>query len=102
MIISFVLLYIVVLGQIFEFGLPEGQSLNLPAVACVLMNAPGQGKDGSDSVRPYTPISDNSMKSKFQLLIKDYPDGCVSNWITNLPLGTPVNLRQALSRIFNI
>ena len=41
-----------------EFGLPEGQSLNLPVCACILLK--GKDAEGADSIRPYTPISDNS------------------------------------------
>ena len=95
-------------STVYAFGLPEGQSLNLPVCACILMRADGRGRkegggkddwDGSDAVRissnrhgacdctlsacpprcdtpptaqvrPYTPISDNSMTGRFELLVK--------------------------------
>jgi cytochrome-b5 reductase len=56
-------------SDLFEFGLPEGRSLDLPVCACILAKGPKDAK-GEDVVRPYTPISDNSMKGKFQLLVK--------------------------------
>ena len=31
-------------STIYTFGLPEGQSLNLPVCACILMKAPGKGR----------------------------------------------------------
>ena len=37
-------------SKIFEFGLPEGQSLNLPVCACILLK--GRTADGEDAVRP--------------------------------------------------
>ena len=83
-------------STVFTFGLPEGQSLSLPVCACVLLKAPGKGRkdgggkddfDGSDAVRPYTPISDNSMLGKFELLIKRYDGGAVSQYLFGLKAG---------------
>jgi len=51
-------------STIYEFELPRCTSLNLPACGCILLNAPGAEKDGTDAVRPYTPISDNGMLGK--------------------------------------
>merc|ERR1711966_633972 len=82
------------MGKIFTFGLPEGKSLGLPTVACILLKAPGQSKDGTDAVRPYTPISDDSMVGQFQILIKIYPDGAVSSWIASLAIGTQVAFKH--------
>ena len=35
-------------STIYEFELPRCTSLNLPACGCILLNAPGAEKDGSD------------------------------------------------------
>lgn len=92
--------------SIFEFGLEEGQSLNLPVCACILMaNLPIAGE--ADEVRPYTPISDNSMLGKFQLIIKWYPawgnpsfpanykpPGKMSNYIHGLEVGATVRFKH--------
>eukprot|EP00965_Chrysotila_dentata_P097095 3209399-Pleurochrysis_carterae.AAC.3 len=59
-------------ATLYKFGLPEGQSLNLPVCGCLLLRGP------SDVVRPYTPVSDNSMLGGFELLVKRYPSGIVS------------------------
>jgi cytochrome-b5 reductase len=93
--------------SIFEFGLEPEQSLGLPVCGCILMLAPGQGPDGQDEVRPYTPISDNSMLGRFQLLVKRYPawgephypmnykpPGAVSNYIHSLEPGAKVNFKH--------
>ena len=37
-------------SKVFEFGLPEGQSLNLPVCACILLK--GKTAEGEDAVRP--------------------------------------------------
>ena len=83
----------------YEFGLPEGRSLNLPVCACILMKAPGRGVDGTDAVRPYTPISDNSVLGKFELLVKRYPGRAdpelsASEYLHSLPVGSEVEFKH--------
>ena len=85
----------------YSFGLPRGQSLSLPVCACLLLKAPGKGRgpkgkddwDGSDAVRPYTPVSDESVLGRFDLLVKRYDGGAVSNYLHNLPVGSRVAFR---------
>ena len=63
---------------LYSFELPTGASLQLPSCACLLVRAPqrgrgGKGKDdfdGSDAVRPYTPITDDGVVGKFELMVK--------------------------------
>ena len=82
--------------------MPPTQSLNLPVCACILAKAPGRGRgpkgkddwDGSDAVRPYTPISDNGMVGKFELLVKRYDGGAVSQYLHGLRLGAKVAFRH--------
>jgi len=90
-------------STVYSFGLPEGRSLDLPVCACILMKAPGRGRkegggkedwDGSDVVRPYTPMSDNSMLGKFELLVKRYDSGAASQWLNSLELGSPVAFKH--------
>jgi cytochrome-b5 reductase len=63
------------------------------------MCAPGVGANGADVVRPYTPISSNEMRGKFQLLIKRYEGGLVSSFIHSLPVGEKVQFKHVA---FNI
>eukprot|EP01052_Picozoa_sp_SAG31_P010778 SAG31_NODE_599_length_13649_cov_9.930775_7_plen_184_part_00 len=72
-------------STLYTIGLPDGQALNLPTCACILMNVPGKGRkegggaedwDGTDAVRPYTPVSGN-VPGKFDLLVKRYDGGAV-------------------------
>merc|ERR1719231_1376789 len=81
-------------STIYEFELPRCTSLNLPACGCILLNAPGAEKDGSDAVRPYTPISSNAMLGKFQLIVKRYDGGAMSQYLHKLPIGSPVQMKH--------
>ena len=90
-------------STVYSFGLPEGQSLALPVCACILMKAPGKGRkegggkddfDGSDAVRPYTPMSDNSMLGKFELLVKRYDGGAASQYLFELAIGAMVEFKH--------
>lgn len=79
-------------SKVFEFGLPEGQSLNLPVCACILLK--GKTTEGEDAVRPYTPVSDNTTRGKFQLLIKSYDQGVVSEYVHSLSVGDDVEFKH--------
>ena len=90
-------------STVYTFGLPEGQSLSLPVCACILLKAPGRGRkegggkddfDGSDAVRPYTPMSDNSVLGKFELLVKRYDGGAVSSYLYGLDIGAQVEFKH--------
>ena len=90
-------------STIYAFGLPEGQSLDLPVCACILLKAPGRGRkegggvddfDGTDAIRPYTPISPNTMIGKFELLVKRYDGGAVSQYLFGLSVGDKVEFKH--------
>lgn len=73
--------------SIFEFGLADGQSLGLPVCGCILMATTPTGDEAME-VRPYTPISDNSVVGKFELIVKRYPAWGSPSFpvkMTNLP-----------------
>ena len=90
-------------STLYTFGLPATQSLNLPACACILMRAVGRGRvdgggkddwDGSDAVRPYTPVSSNSVLGSFDLCVKRYQGGAASEWLHELPIGKTVGFKH--------
>ena len=63
---------------VVRFGLPDAtKPLNLSTCACILA-----GHD--DNVRPYTPISTNAMIGSFELLVKAYPDGALSQRLATM------------------
>ena len=86
----------------YSFGLPAGQALELPVCAYVLVKAPGRGRggkgkddwDGSDAVRPYVPISDPLVTGRFEIVVKRYEGGAVSQYLHSLPLGARVPFRH--------
>ena len=55
---------------VLRFGLPDGnRALGLSTCACLLASIKIKGEDGL-IVRPYTPISTNTMIGSFDLLVK--------------------------------
>ncbi len=89
--------------ELYDFGLPDGRALELPVCGCLLLRAPGRGRaegggkddfDGSDAVRPYTPISESSAAGSFTLLVKRYAGGAVSEYLHALPIGAEVDFKH--------
>lgn len=67
---------------LLRFGLPDPQTpLNLSTCACLLA---GVEIDGEMVVRPYTPISTNAQKGTFDLLMRKYPQGKMSSYLSQL------------------
>lgn len=62
----------------FYFALdgPE-ENFSMPVASCIV--AKFTDADGKDVARPYTPISSNSTKGHFELLVKKYPKGKMGN-----------------------
>ncbi|BDD60948.1 NADH-cytochrome b5 reductase [Monascus purpureus] len=65
-------------------GLPIGQHISLAA------NIPGQPKE---VVRSYTPISSDNDSGYFDLLVKAYPQGNISKYLTTLEVGDNMKVR---------
>ncbi|OJJ47286.1 hypothetical protein ASPZODRAFT_151791 [Penicilliopsis zonata CBS 506.65] len=65
-------------------GLPIGQHISLAA------NIPGQPKE---VVRSYTPISSDNEAGYFDLLVKAYPQGNISKYLTTLEIGQTMKVR---------
>ncbi|WEW57113.1 NADH-cytochrome b5 reductase [Emydomyces testavorans] len=65
-------------------GLPIGQHISLAATI------PGQSKE---IVRSYTPISSDDDAGYFDLLIKSYPQGNISKYLTTLRIGDKMKVR---------
>lgn len=67
---------------VLRFGLPDTQKpMGLSTCACILA---GAQIDGEMVVRPYTPISTNADVGTFDLLVKKYPDGKMSSFLSDL------------------
>lgn len=94
--------------HIFDFGVPDGfEAIQLPTCACLLLCADNAEHGGGDAIRPYTPISPEDMKGRFQLLVKVYqqwgdplyahsfrPAGAASNFINRLQIGECIKFKH--------
>jgi cytochrome-b5 reductase len=79
--------------SIFRFALPDSNSpLNLSTCACILASTSENEKN--DIVRPYTPISTNSQLGSFELMVKIYPDGKLSQEMNNLQTGDTLDFKH--------
>jgi|EP00427_Karlodinium_veneficum_P024887 cytochrome-b5 reductase len=82
--------------RIFTFGLEEGKALGLSTCACLLMKGVDGPSDaeGNSVIRPYTPVSTNAMLGKFELMVKVYPDGKMSQYLDALEVGKPMHFKH--------
>lgn len=79
-------------SYLITFGLAdESKPLGLPTCACLLAMFDDAG---SAVVRPYTPVSTNALIGKFQLVIKVYPEGKMSQYMLRLPIGEKLSFKH--------
>merc|ERR1719161_2787243 len=76
----------------FDLG-NKSKSLGLSTCACLLVSG-GADAAGNPVVRPYTPVSTNSMLGKFELMVKIYPDGILSRHLDTLEIGQTVDFKH--------
>lgn len=70
----------------FFFALENNEStMGLPIASCVVCKY--TDTDGKDVIRPYTPISNDSTKGRFELLVKKYPKSKMGTHIFQLRSG---------------
>ncbi|KAI6681706.1 hypothetical protein NL676_035587 [Syzygium grande] len=87
--------------QLFRFSFDPNAKLGLHVASCILTRAPiGQDADGKTKyvVRPYTPISDPDAKGYFDLLIKVYPEGKMSQHFAILKPGDAVEVKGPIEK----
>jgi len=70
----------------------EGHGLS--TCACLLARGPVPSADGEAVVRPYTPVSTNTMLGAFQVMVKVYPGGAMSQQLASVPIGTAVDWKH--------
>lgn len=80
--------------KVFTFGLSDASKpLGLSTCACILTRG-GADADGNPVVRPYTPVSTNALLGKFELMVKMYPDGIVSQYMESLEIGKTMDFKH--------
>ena len=80
--------------KVFTFATPDtSKPLNLPTCACLLAQG-GKDAEGNPFIRPYTPISTNSLVGEFQLMVKIYPDGNLSQHMNAMKVGDTLEFKH--------
>ncbi|OAD80513.1 hypothetical protein PHYBLDRAFT_61566 [Phycomyces blakesleeanus NRRL 1555(-)] len=75
----------------YRFSLPNKWNvLGIPIGQHIQILAP---IDGKEVVRNYTPTSPSDAKGYFDILVKTYPDGLMSNYLVNLEIGDKITAR---------
>ena len=73
--------------RVFTFGLSDSDKpLNLSTCACILACG-GKDEEGNPVVRPYTPVSTNAMVGKFELMVKVYAEGKLTQHMDKMAVG---------------
>ena len=70
----------------------------MKTAACVVVKGTNS-PDGKIVTRPYTPITLNSHKGSFELLIKSYKDGNVSKLMDGLKVGDLIEVKGPFPKI---
>lgn len=82
----------------YRFGLGDsGAVLGLPVGNHMLLKF--RGDDGKDVSRQYTPISSDDDRGHFDLVVKTYPNGLMSQHLARLPVGETVDCRGPLGHL---
>ncbi|CAI9100190.1 OLC1v1037132C1 [Oldenlandia corymbosa var. corymbosa] len=88
--------------QLFRFSFDPSVKLGLDIASCLLTRAPiGEDAEGKKKyvVRPYTPISDPDAKGYFDLMIKVYPEGKMSQHFAKLKPGDVLEVKGPIEKL---
>nr|AFK47499.1 unknown [Medicago truncatula] len=87
--------------HLYRFSFDPTKKLGLDVASCILTRAPF-GQDAGEKpkyvIRPYTPISDTESKGYFDLLIKVYPEGKMSQHFASLKPGDMVEVKGPIEK----
>ncbi|XP_028801574.1 NADH-cytochrome b5 reductase-like protein [Neltuma alba] len=89
-------------SKLFRFTFDPDKKLGLDVASCILTRAPlGPDAEGKPKyvIRPYTPISDPESKGYFDLLIKVYPEGKMSQHFASLKPGDVVEVKGPIEKL---
>ncbi|KAK1392537.1 NADH-cytochrome b5 reductase [Heracleum sosnowskyi] len=88
--------------QLFRFSFDPSAKLGLDVASCLITRYPlapdAEGKT-KYVIRPYTPISDPDAKGHFDLLIKIYPGGKMSQHFASLKPGDVVEVKGPIEKL---
>jgi len=79
---------------LLTYGLPDaGKPMSLSTCACILAKFNEEGNP-EPIVRPYTPVSTNAMVGKFQLVVKVYEGGKMSQYMLKMSIGSTLDFKH--------
>eukprot|EP01101_Sappina_pedata_P012297 TRINITY_DN8420_c0_g1_i1.p1 TRINITY_DN8420_c0_g1~~TRINITY_DN8420_c0_g1_i1.p1 ORF type:complete len:310 (+),score=130.47 TRINITY_DN8420_c0_g1_i1:55-930(+) len=85
--------------NLYRFSLDnKNQELGLPTASCLIVQAP-VGPDNKNVSRPYTPISDAHAKGHFDLIVKTYPGGVMSQHLDSLKVGDSLEAKGPFPKV---
>ncbi|KAI3781901.1 hypothetical protein L2E82_11929 [Cichorium intybus] len=88
--------------HIYRFSFDPNLKLGLDVASCLITRAPlGQDAEGKTKyvIRPYTPISDPDSKGYFDLMIKVYPEGKLSQHFAKLNPGDTIEVKGPVEKV---
>ncbi|KAM7268913.1 hypothetical protein ACFE04_011079 [Oxalis oulophora] len=89
-------------SHLYRFSFDPDAKFGLDVASCILTRAPtGQDDNGKTKyvIRPYTPISDPDSKGHFDLLIKVYPEGKMSQHFASLKPGDVLEVKGPIEKL---
>jgi len=81
----------------FRFGLPAGHVLGLPTGKHLKLKYTDE--EGEDVQRSYTPVSSNDDVGYFDLIIKVYEKGLMTNHLKNMEIGDTIKAAGPIGKI---
>lgn len=78
--------------NLYRFEIPEDQSLVLPVTSCIVTRKPVGGEE-PQIIRPYTPVSDETSKGFFDVIIKLYPGTGLTSYISTMKPGDFLDMK---------
>ncbi|KAJ6835588.1 putative NADH-cytochrome b5 reductase-like protein [Iris pallida] len=88
--------------QLFRFSFDPATKLGLDVASCIITRAPiGEETEGRRKfvIRPYTPITDPESNGYFDLLIKVYPEGKMSQHFASLKPGDVLEVKGPIEKL---
>ncbi|KAK1400000.1 NADH-cytochrome b5 reductase [Heracleum sosnowskyi] len=88
--------------QLYRFSFDPSAKLGLDVASCLVTRYPLAPDDEGKTkyvTRPYTPISDPDSKGHFDLLIKVYPDGKMSQHFASLKPGDVLEVKGPIEKL---
>lgn len=81
----------------FRVALPSpDDEIGMITPGMLMVKAPG---DPKPAMKPYTPITLNSTKGFFDLVVKVYPGGKVSGYVDTLKVGDTLEVKGCFTKI---